>query len=40
VFPTDQSRHMTSNYNLTVNSSATAMRLQDEFFMMQGLAGQ
>ena len=41
VFPTDQSQHMTTNhYNLTVNSSATAMRVQDEFFMMQGLAGR
>jgi len=41
VFPTDQSQHMTTNhYNLTVNSAATAMRVQDEFFMMQGLAGR
>ena len=39
AFPTDMSRHMTTNnYNLTVNSRATSMGVQSEFFMMSGLA--
>lgn len=38
VYPADQSRHMTNNYNLTVNSAATAGRLSDEFALMESLA--
>lgn len=40
VFPTDQSRHITENFNLTVNSHATSMGIQNEFYLMQGLAGR
>ena len=40
VFNADQSRHMTNNYSLTVNSRQSSMGVAREFALMQALAAR
>jgi len=39
VLPADQSRHVTNNFNLAVNSQQSAMSVANEFELMKGLVG-
>ena len=37
VVPNDVSRHMTNNYNLTVNSQTPSAGIANEFYLMESM---